>query len=469
MKCSLGGIAILLFFGAVGLAAASANTVPIVYQPLRPTRATPGGRTFTMTVKGSGFVSGSVVKWNGHSRTTKFVSSEQLQATILATDIANRKTASVTVVSPAPGGGTSNVVFFPVSTSLASVTLKPVSCHSVFTGPMGITVGDFNQDGNTDLAVATGLSDINPLKGKVTVLLGQGNGSFLRSDFLIGQNKNPFSIVTADVNHDGKSDLAVSNLDGTVAVLLGNGNGTFQAAKIFNTGPNPRAMAAADFNGDGNLDLVTGNGGGSVSVLLGNGDGTFGAHTEYATTSGSDVWSVVVGDFNHDGNLDLASGNDGGNETGSVSVLLGNGNGTFQTHHDYTTSSDNQGLVVADFDKDGNLDLAAANHAAGNLSIFKGMSDGTFATPLEYATSIAPLSMTTGDFNSDGQLDLATASVSDKLSILLGKAATFPTHTDYGTSSHQPQSLMSADFNNNGRLDFVFAAYFKNVVCVASQ
>src|SRR4029077_9889971 len=118
---------------------AGANPVPLINQPLVPDAATPGGPGFTLTVNGTGFVTGSVVNWNGSARATTFVSTSQLTTTILASDIATASTASVTVVNPSPGGGMSNTIFFPIRVSTSSVGLSrsdiPLNTQS---GPLGI-------------------------------------------------------------------------------------------------------------------------------------------------------------------------------------------------------------------------------------------------------------------------------------------------------------------------------------------
>jgi VCBS repeat protein/IPT/TIG domain-containing protein len=161
-------------FAAIVLSATlanAANAVPFVNQPLVPASVAPGGSGFTLTVNGTGFVSGSTVNWNGSPRTTTFISSSQVTAAILSSDIATATTASVTVVSPAPGGGRSNVVFLPVREPATFVSLN----SSSFGVPLGAgpsAVADFNNDGNQDLA----LLETNP--PEVFILLGNGNGTF---------------------------------------------------------------------------------------------------------------------------------------------------------------------------------------------------------------------------------------------------------------------------------------------------
>src|SRR5205823_211361 len=137
----------------VAMATAQTNPVPLISQPLVPDAIAPGSAGFTLTVNGTGFVSGSVVNWNGSARATTFVNSSQLTASILASDIATASTASVTVVNPSPGGGTSNIVFFPITTSTSSVSFT-TSDYATGLAPSVVTVGDFNGDSKLDLAVS---------------------------------------------------------------------------------------------------------------------------------------------------------------------------------------------------------------------------------------------------------------------------------------------------------------------------
>jgi len=147
---------------------------------------------------------------------------------------------------------------------------------------------------------------------------------------------SPVAVAVADLNHDGKADLAVANNGSdTVSVLLGNGDGTFQAAVDYPTGTTPNGVAVADLNGDGIPDLAVANiGSQSVSVLLGNGDGTYKAAVDYPASG--PLYAVAVGDFNSDGIPDLAVANAGTGYvlSGSVSILLGNGDGTWQARTD---------------------------------------------------------------------------------------------------------------------------------------
>src|SRR6516225_7352312 len=175
----------------------AANPVPYVSQPLVPDAAAPGGPGFTLTVNGTGFVSGSVVNWNGSARTTTFVNGSQLTAVITALDIATASTGSITVVNPSPGGGTSNVVFFPITVPTSSVAFSR-SDLATAPSPTNHAIGDFNGDGKLDLAVAAAT-------GTVSIFLGNGDGTFQPLvDYAI-----PWAgpVVARDFNRDGKLDL----------------------------------------------------------------------------------------------------------------------------------------------------------------------------------------------------------------------------------------------------------------------
>ena len=197
-------------------------------------------------------------------------------------------------------------------------------------------------------------------------------------------------------------------------MLLGNGDGSFQGVKSLAAGPNPRSVAVGDFNGDGVPDLAVpytdwGPGTSGVSVLLGNGDGTFQTPRTFAVADGP--WSVAVGDFNGDRVADLAVATGNG-----ISVLLGAGDGTFQAARNFGA----RGLVLAvgDFDGDGVPDLALAG--VQGVEVLLGNGDGTFRAPRTFGVGASPSSVAAGDFNGDGKLDLATANyIGSDVSVLI--------------------------------------------------
>jgi hypothetical protein len=220
-------------------------------------------------------------------------------------------------------------------------------------------------------------------------------------------------------------------------------------------------VAVGDFNGDGRLDLAVANNypdyqDNSVSVLLGNGDGTFQAAQNFAV--GSAPSSVVVGDFNGDGLLDLAVAND---RSDTVSVLLGNGDGTFQDARNFNAGSFPYCLAVGDFNGDGLLDLAVANSGANVVTVWLGNGDGSFRSAGVVTSGRYPISVAVGDFNGDGRLDLAVADygsypdVQGRVSILLGNGdGTFQAAQNFPVG-RVPSSVVVGDVNGDGVPDLV--------------
>jgi len=429
------------------------NPVPFVNQPLVPATVGPGASAFTLTVNGTGFVSGSVVNWNGSARATTFVNSSQLTATILATDVAVAETGTVTVSSPGPGGGVSNPVYLGVTNPFRQITFASSSFGNPVL-PLGMTVADLNGDGKLDLVTSN-------QNGEVSVFLGNGDGTFqAERDYVMGStNADLTSITAVDLNRDGKLDLVVCDV-GTaqVVVVLGNGDGTFGTPAFYSTNGNlPENLVIGDFNADGVVDIaVTNLNSNTIAVLLGNGDGTL----KPGITSAASFAPLYLaaGDFNKDGKLDLVVTSE---DESYISVMLGNGDGTFRQPVTYAAGINPWTILTADFNNDGNLDVAVINYndaVTNTVSVFLGNGDGTLKPYVQFDVGQSPSQMATSDLDGDGKLDLLVINEQGNptLSVLFGN----------GDGTFQPQvvfplqgyaAIVPGDFNGDGRLDLAIA------------
>jgi hypothetical protein len=225
------------------------------------------------------------------------------------------------------------------------------------------------------------------------------------------------------------------------------------------TGSGPLAVAIADLDADGYQDIVTANNGfdrrgHTVSVLLGNGDGTFEPKRDYRT--GVNPCSVVIGDLNGDGALDLATADAGGN---TVSVLLGTGNGRFGAARSYPTGRVPRGVAIGDLNSDGKLDLATADSVSHTVSVFLNSGNGRFVPKGRYRTGRVPVAVAIGDLSGDGVADVVTANEQSSVS-LLRNAGTGRLQSSLDYLSRRtdrdypgPMSVALADLNGDGKSD----------------
>jgi uncharacterized protein (DUF2141 family) len=366
----------------------------------------------------------------------------------------------------------------------------------------GLSIGDMNGDGKPDLVVASQCnSNTDCTSGTVAVLLGNGNGTFQSAVNFPSGGPNAFSTALADVNGDGKMDVIVGNLsdygydNGMVGVLLGNGDGTLQTALLYNSGGNQLySLLVKDVNGDGKPDILAtnlcadGSCNGSVSVLFGNGNGTFQGIVPY-NPGGVDTGSLAAVDVNGDGKLDLLVVNGCSNQmtctSGSVGVLLGNGNGTFQNAVDYASGgADSFSLAVADVNGDGKLDLLVSNQCSstsctnGSASVLLGNGDGTFQAATAYPSAgLYATAIAVADVNGDGKLDLVVANecnndtcTNGAVGVLLGNGdGTFQPAVAYNPGGYRALSLAIADVNGDGKPDLLLTTLCSNSSCTSGS
>ena len=445
------------------------NPIPTVVGPPVPQAVVPGSGAFTLTVYGANFVSGAVVNWNGQARSTTFISARELQAQILASDVAKPTAGYITVTNSPPGGGKS-------SSSYALVEVhKPTKTISVyqpsfyyFTGSPSYSVAaDIMGDGKLDLITGT-------LTSQLALNRGNGDGTFQAASII---NQSYFAhagIAFGDFGSDNELDLVFGLGPGSgdpptyLKVLLGEGSGKFRGLTRFNYLENDfaRGFVVGDFDEDGKLDLAASYEGGSPGggVFHGNGDGTF-KHVQSLHPGGD----MVAADFNGDGKLDLVA------EYGTgLYLMVGNGDGTFQTARRIVTDKrypecgEGQSLVVNDFNGDGKADLAFCywNGPTLRIGIALGNGDGTFQQPVYYQIPFGPgrtfpFNFTAGDFNSDGKTDLIAVTEgvgTPKFAVLWGngdgtfqKAQKITLPKNFGGQG----GIVTGDFDSDGLLDFV--------------
>jgi tetratricopeptide (TPR) repeat protein len=324
------------------------------------------------------------------------------------------------------------------ATSVGGVTnsILPSTSYNVGIGPVALTAADFRNVGQSDIAV------VNEIDNSLTILVNQGAGTFLSSGsspISLGAPRTSApaiapSITSAALTTSGFHDLLVADpVTNTVQVLLSNGDETFKQApgSPITIGQQPSAIVTGDFNGDGHLDFVVTNfTDNTFSLFLGNGDGTF----KQATGSPFALPSAVAGpiamttaDFNSDGNLDLAIVNQ---TTNDVSILLGNGNATFTqangtppTGSPIAVGKTPVAIATGDLNNDSHPDLVVLNQADNTVSVLLGNGDGTFSAAINspLTTGLTPTAVTIADFNADGNQDIAvTDPQTDSVSVFLG-------------------------------------------------
>lgn len=341
----------------------------------------------------------------------------------------------------------------------------PLLCTNVAPGaavptggnPYTLAAGDFDGDGNRDLAVVN--SDAS---GTVAVLLGNGAGSFAAA---ASYPVNPFprSVAVGDFNDDGLSDLAVANYGANnLSILLGTGAGAFGAASAvpLGGGSGPHAVGVGDFNGDGFADLAVALlDASSLAILIGDGTGNFDPPTVYPALRSA---TVAVGDFNGDGRSDVAIGN---LTTNAASVVFGDGTGALSGATDYPLSGVPSQIAVGDFDGNGIMDLALTVAGSNTAEVLLGGPAGMFSNPVALPVGTQPRGLDVGDFDGDGITDLAISnSNSNDISLLLGNGfGSFAPAISFGGLNF-PAGVVFGDFDGDDYADLAVLNNFSEVV-----
>ncbi len=340
---------------------------------------------------------------------------------------------------------------------------QPVETYAVGSGPAGVAVADLNRDGRLDLAV------VDVAQDAVWVLLGQGDGTF-GSPVGYPAGGSGWSVAQADINADGVPDLVVANgLADQVSVLLGDGSGGFGRPSSFPASTGPVCVLLADLNGDGRPDIVVSNDStqGAVTVLLATATG-FASPVDYAV--GNATMFVVARDFDGDGILDLLAASDGED---ALSLLHGVGDGTFGAAQPFGASTEYgpRSIGVGDFNGDGILDAAAAD-GYRSVAVVVGPPSATEA-PTIYSFGTNPESVAVADFDGDGILDLAVAEANGysdgrpgTLEILLGQGDGTFTQVTSLTVGIAPEFLLAVDLNGDGKPDLVSANAWSGSISV---
>jgi hypothetical protein len=284
--------------------------------------------------------------------------------------------------------------------------------------PSAVAVEDINGDGNKDIVIGmdTGDSSVYGGRAGIGILLGRGDGTF--GDFVTYSNalpmvSGPSSLIVRDLDGVGMKDIvAVTQGEVDVAYFTGSYWASWAFTIPVRGGGGPTAVAAQDFNGDSRLDLVVTDGTGAAYVLLSNSTG-FAAPKAIAAGGSAD--GVAADDVNGDGKMDIVTAN---GQQGTVSVLLGNGDGTFGPARTFAVGGPASSVAVGDFNKDGKLDIVTTG---SGMDVLLNNGDGTFGT----AQKVGPAGsqVMVADFNGDGFLDLAQIDgSSSSIDILLNKA-----------------------------------------------
>ena len=388
---------------------------------------------------------------------------------VAVADFDNDNQSDIAVVN----NGTNNLLV------LSEYSMKPSARHTnYFVGrdsrPSSVVVYDFNNDGNLDIAVD------NFNDNYILILNGMGDGTFVEEGkHPSGARSAPQYECVADLNNDGRIDMIVANVGSdSFSVFLGQDNGTFAPVTIYSTGVGsaPWFVAVGDVNSDNLLDIVSTNTGvGGIGVFLGYGNGTFYNYDGFSVGIGSTPFSAALGDVNHDKHLDIVVAIA---LPDHMVVLLGHGNGTFGAMTSYATGIDSNPFMalLVDLNRDTHLDVTISNWNSGNVIIFFGNGDGTFRERVSYPTgsgsTSSPYYVIAAYFNNDDYYDLIISNLGiNQVVIFFGDGnGTFELARTYETGlGSTPYGVAAGDLNNDGHLEIVVSYWGNGYVSVLTE
>jgi hypothetical protein len=355
-----------------------------------------------------------------------------------------------------------SLLMFPNSAHAQGLLQAPSANLTTGTTPQGVAAADFNRSGWTGLVIAN--SNVRRGASSISVYLGTGPNTFNGGN-TYNVCEGPTAVLATDINHDGYPDIIVACTgDATIDVLFNTGTGTFGTATSYTLSGNPVALIAGDFVGNGHVDVAAADSNGNVSVLLNTtGSGTF--SSSHIVLSGA-FTGIAAGDFNKDGYVDLAV-SDSTNST--VHVLTNNGSGVFTQHGTYTAGNGTKpsDVVAADFNHDGNLDVATSNASKNTASILLGNGDGSLAAPTTQATGTDPIALVATDVDSDGNQDLVVfdspTSSTGQIDVLLGNGNGTLQAAQSNSETFEPGTQADvADFNRDGKPDIALVQQDNN-------
>jgi hypothetical protein len=340
-------------------------------------------------------------------------------------------------------------------------------------GPVSIAVADFDGDGRPDLATSNWGGALGSMDGSVSVLLANGPGTFA-AQTMYATEIQPNDVAAGDLTGDGRPDLLVAGGLTTLNAFRNAGDGTFTPLPGAHLSE-PLALALGDLDGDGHLDVAATMGSNAVDVYLGKGDGRLRPAGQYATGDMADAIAAadLNGDGHLDlvvtnvvyppgRGLPVALG------MGWIAVFINRGGGMFEDAVLYAAGNGTNALAVADLDGDGHLDVAVANDVDGTIGVFRNAGDGTFGAQVAWGIGQTSSSVNGGgmagvvaaDFNGDGRVDLATARTLEgnaTVEVLLNEDDASFTHVSGPATPDNPEAIATGDFDGDGHPDLAIS------------